>query len=282
MSSPFTRLCQAVAEANQSVFADLHTHTTASDGRLTPGELVSRAAFMRLGALAITDHDTTRGYELALKVLPQGLDLHAGVEITCRFNGRDVHLLGYFFDPFHPGLRSMLESNRGQRRERFHFRAQLLADKGKPIDISSYDDPLKSLGRPHLAEQLVKQGYINAQQQAFQGMLDPPPGVRLPPVGPEMAEAVRLLHEAGGIASLAHPADYWEPEEYKAMRDFGLDALECDYSWTNANRKTVLRRMAVEFGMRVTGGSDYHGDTIGLRMLAKRGLTRAGWAELRA
>jgi 3',5'-nucleoside bisphosphate phosphatase len=269
--APFTQLCSRLAVACR-VKADMHTHTTASDGDWTPSQLLQYAQKAGLQTLAITDHDTTRGYELASKV-PHRLVLLPGVEITTRHEGHEVHLLAYEFMPEHSEFQVMLASSRAQRRARFLARVEQFQKQNMPIDVEALlDEPGRALGRRHLAIALAAAGNVAKPHEAFSVYLRNRVEDQLPDVGPTLQEALALVHRAGGWTSLAHPASHWTLETLAELKAWGLNGLECEYPYPKPQKTMLLRNYAHSLGLKITGGSDCHGDTTGPRRLGGYGL----------
>jgi predicted metal-dependent phosphoesterase TrpH len=251
---------------------DLHCHTTASDGVLSPRALVERARADGIGAIAVTDHDTVGGVrdatragdDLAVRVIP-------GVELSARHAGRNVHTLGYFVDVGSARLAEVLDSMRDDRAERAQRIVARLVELG--FDLSM-EDVLAHAGgdviaRPHVARALVARGYIARVRDAFTpdliadgGRADVPKQTMSP------LEAVRLIRETGGAAVIAHPGvgHHDGPvqaiplELLRELRDAGLAGLEVDHPDHPPLVRDRLRDLADELGLVVTGGSDFHGD----------------------
>jgi 3',5'-nucleoside bisphosphate phosphatase len=244
---------------------DLHLHTTASDGRLTPTELVTRAAASGVRILAVTDHDTTEGIdEAATEAARRGVAVVPGIEITAVENGRDVHMLGYFFDPFDENLVQFLVGQRLTRITRIADMAVRLARLGLPVDV----EPLlnarrhnnKSIGRPALARAMIAAGYVATTNEAFDKWLAQGRPAFVERVGPTPEQVIGTLHRAGGIASLAHPGRTKMDDRIGALRDAGLDAIEAYHSDHDAVATHGYLTLARGLDLLVTGGSDFHGD----------------------
>lgn len=245
---------------------DLHTHTTASDGKCTPQELVARAASASVSVLAVTDHDTVGGCRAAAAACAQAsIRFIAGVEITAVADERDIHVLGYGFDSEHSALVTFLSAQRMQRVERVREMVARLAARGIVLDCDAILSPTehtsgKAIGRPAIARALVEGGHVSTVKEAFDEWLTRGRPGFVPRIGPSPKEVFRQIHEAGGIASLAHPVlvkhDEWLPG---FVRD-GLDALEVYHpDHTDADSARYLAA-AAQFDVLVTGGSDFHGD----------------------
>ncbi|MCS7155772.1 MAG: PHP domain-containing protein [Bacteroidota bacterium] len=242
--------------------ADLHTHTTCSDGRLTPRELVRRAAQVGLGAVAITDHDTVAGLEEAYaESRSRGLELIPGLELSVRWVDRDLHLLAYGIDPDHGDLRKALEALREARLERLRQMVRNLGEIGIRISLDRVLEVAGSgvVGRPHLAQVLVEAGWARTPAEAFARYLGSEGPVAAPRVGVPLEEALRLIHRAGGVAVIAHPGPRLAGAPLAALIRAGLDGIEVvhpRHSWRWARYYGELAR---EAGLIATGGSDYHG-----------------------
>src|SRR5262245_19957263 len=205
----FTRPCQQLAAGPPpSGRADLHLHTTHSDGTYTPAEVVALARRSGLSAVAVTDHDTTGGVAGACAAAPAGVEVIAGVEVTAGHDGREVHLLGYFVRPDDPALCAALADLRAHRRERFHAMVGRLRDRGVSVEdgeLPGHDGPA-ALGRRTLAVLLERTGQVGSVREAFTRYLADDGPVNLPKARLPLQEAIRLVRAAGGVTSLAHPS----------------------------------------------------------------------------
>ena len=243
---------------------DLHTHTTASDGYLDADTLVREAWSAGIRTLAVTDHDTVAAITSARHAATAyGLTLVTGIEITAIDAGRDVHILGYFFDPDAPALARCLTAQRAARRERLRTMAARLAECGVPVDIEpllASAAPGRALGRPALAEALVAAGHVRSTRDAFDTWIGQEGPAWIRRAGPTVGEVVAVLHDAGGLASVAHPVLYDRDNEIAGWRDAGLDAIEVYHSEHGPTEVERYRALADRLGMLVTGGSDYHGE----------------------
>lgn len=245
---------------------DLHLHTTASDGRCTPAELVERAAAAGLNAIAVTDHDTTAAVaEVRRLAAARGIEAIAGIEITALDDGRDLHMLGYFFDPGHPGLDRFLAEQRVARVERARAIGDRLAALGMPVDLAALfaraaEDSSRSVGRPLIARALVEAGYVADTREAFDRWLGGGCPAFVPRRGAPADAVVAIVHEAGGIASLAHPGKLRREPRIAPLVEAGLDAVEVFHPDHDAALVDRYLGVAREFGLFVTGGSDFHGD----------------------
>lgn len=265
---------------------DLHLHTTASDGRLAPSALVARAADAGLRVLSVTDHDTTAALaEAAEAAAALGLRLIPGIEVTAVENGRDVHVLGYFYDPASEGLATFLQAQRADRIRRVIEMGDRLAALGHPVDVArvlarAAAHPERSVGRPQLAAALVAAGHAPTWKEAFDRWLAGGRPAFVARRGATVAEAVSVIHAAGGIASLAHPGLLAMDDAIPGFVRAGLDALEARHTEHDAAAEERYRALASALGVAVSGGSDFHGDTI--HDPAALGVVTIDPADLRA
>ena len=267
---------------------DLHMHTTASDGRCTPRELVDRASAAGVTIMAVTDHDTTASVaEVQALAQSRGVEAHAGIEITAVEDGRDIHVLGYFLNPEEPRLIEFLRVQRETRVKRVHVIAARLAELGVPIDLKELLDEAqrnlgRSIGRPQVARALQRAGHVTDTKEAFDRFLsnDGPAFVSRPGSPPDVV--IGIIHRAGGVASLAHPGRTRIDSRIKALAIAGLDALEVYHSDHDEAAVQRYHRMASDLGLLMTGGSDFHGDpTHGIEPGAST-LPPAEWERLSA
>lgn len=245
---------------------DLHTHTTASDGRCAPPELVARAHQAGLTVLAVTDHDTLAGCDEAETACAGArMTFVPGIEITAIRSGGDVHVLGYFIDRRAPALAAFLAEQRLRRLDRVRQMVARLATHGIRLDADTIvqpglDDPTKAAGRPWIARALVQAGHVRTTNEAFDLWLARGRPAFVPRSGASPEEVFRRIHEAGGVASLAHPGllrhDEWIAEFVSA----GLDAIEVYHSDHDALVTARYLSTARHFNLAISGGSDYHAD----------------------
>jgi 3',5'-nucleoside bisphosphate phosphatase len=259
------------------VLADLHTHSSASDGTQPPADVVRRAAASGVGVLALTDHDTVAGHAEAVRALPPGLTLVRGMELSCRLHGHSLHMLAYLFDPAEPELTAERERIRDDRAHRARDMVARLGELGTPVTwelverITGDSVP----GRPHVARALVEAGVVASVEEAFtpewigaggrayadRYALDP-------------LRAIRLVRGAGGVPVLAHPRAERRgyrvsDEDIAAFAEAGLGGVEVDHPDHAPADRTVLRGLAGELGLFVTGASDDHGELTGHRLGAE-------------
>jgi predicted metal-dependent phosphoesterase TrpH len=245
---------------------DLHTHTTASDGRCSPGELVARAVAAGVQVLGVTDHDTVAACEAAAAAcMTAGVEFVPGIEITSILDGIDVHVLGYFVDPHSPPLLAFLAEQRHQRIERIRQMIRVLASHGIVLDADTIlqptlDDPSKSAGRPWIGRALVAAGHVPDLQEAFNQWLATGRPAFVPRAGASPVDVFSRIHAAGGLASLAHPGLLKSDRLISEFAAGGLDAIEAYHSAHDEEATQRYLDVAGQLGLLVTGGSDYHAD----------------------
>jgi len=251
---------------------DLHTHTTASDGTLTPRELVLKAVEHGVQVLAITDHDSTEALAEALAEAAQHppLTIVPGLEINCDVEGAEIHILGYFVEHEAPWFQDFLREQRAERVARVHRIAERLAELGVPIDPADVFALVKegSAGRPHVAQVMVKRGYVKS--------------VRVPRRRLTPAAAVAVLRKARGVPVLAHPGladrDALIPDLVRA----GLMGIEAYYAEHSAAQTSAYLEMCRRLDLVATGGSDYHGPQSGrTNPLGTPAVPWPAWERLR-
>ncbi|MFJ3776363.1 PHP domain-containing protein [Streptomyces sp. NPDC090075] len=246
---------------------DLHCHSTASDGTDTPAELVRNAAAAGLDVVALTDHDTTRGYAEAIAALPAGLTLVTGAELSCRIDGVSMHMLAYLFDPEESDLLAERELVRDDRVPRAQGMIAKLNALGVPVTWEQVKRIAGdgSVGRPHVASALVELGVVPTVSDAFtEEWLADGGRAFVEKHETDPFEAIRLVKGAGGVCVFAHPAAAKRgrtvPESAIAeLAAAGLDGIEVDHMDHDEDTRARLRGFAGELGLLVTGSSDYHG-----------------------
>lgn len=247
---------------------DLHAHSSVSDGTETPTQLVRAAAAAGLGTVALTDHDSTAGWqEAASAARTAGITLIPGMELSTRIQFASVHMLAYLFDA---GNAALVAETARIRQARLTRAEEIVQHIGRDYALS-WDDVLAhstegaTIGRPHIADALVARGHAPTRSEAFAGILHWKRGYAKPHYAPDPLTGVRLVREAGGVPVLAHPgtrgAEYVVSEaELKKLVDAGLFGLEIDHRENLPDAKKRLHVLAVKFGLAVTGSSDYHGE----------------------
>jgi predicted metal-dependent phosphoesterase TrpH len=266
--------------------ADLHMHTTASDGTLAPAALVARVAAAGVEAFAITDHDTVAALPEARRAAAaHGLTLVTGVELSVTAGEREMHLLAYGFDPDHVGLRAHLDAFLDARVARAEAMTEKLAALGLTVPMEDVRQAAGggAIGRPHVAAALVRRGYVHTPQAAFDRYIGrgQPAFVAKPDV--PARRALDLVHAAGGLGVLAHPGHATGGWMLKQLVDDGLDGLEVFHPAHDAMLRDYYARMAHAFDLVMTGGSDFHARPPEAERdrLGRIGLTAAHWERLR-
>ncbi|QMV40275.1 PHP domain-containing protein [Cohnella cholangitidis] len=247
--------------------ADLHTHTTASDGMFRPAENVRLAKEAGLSALAITDHDTIAGVEEALAAGREyGITVIPGMELSTSADGKDIHILGYGISTEDSVLLSRLQAQRNVRNRRNEEILNKLAELNMHVSLEELEAAAGksrledgSIGRPHIAQVLVDKGYVADKREAFERLLGEgkPAYASLTRIAP--TEAIRWIHEAGGIAIIAHPGLYGDDDLVLTLLDSGADGLEAFHSDHDERMEQRYAEWAENRGKLVTGGSDFHG-----------------------
>ena len=266
--------------------SDLHIHTTASDGTDFPCAAAEKAARLGLRAIAVTDHDNASGVEEAIKRGRElGLEVIPGVELSTDWRGHKAHLLGYFIDAASPALAPALNWAVTEREERNAKMVALMQRDGFDISIPDLMEefPGTVLGRPHMAEHLMRKGYVSSVKEAFNKYLADGMPYCLPKGRLELGRAIDCIKGSGGVAVLAHPLQYGHDE--KTLLRFiddakllGVSGLEAVYSEHSPEDEALVRRLAAERGLCITGGSDYHGTRkAGLEMGIGFGSMFAGY-----
>lgn len=278
---PFTLICQAAHRLASSGRADLHVHTTFSDGSYTPAEVVSLARRSGLAAVAITDHDTLAGVEPARQAaIGSTLEVVPGVEITAAMDGFELHLLGYGVRLDDEPLNAALSRLEQHRIGRFWDMVERLRGRGVSLDEKELrrQMPQGVLSRRHLAMLLVKGRQAGSVREAFQRYLGDGGSIVVPKLRLPVSEAIRLVRGAGGITSWAHPSSYCTRERLLLLRSCGLHAVEAGYPTFKNRWASQLRAWATELEMCVTAGSDCHGAG---REIGACSLTADEWTAVR-
>lgn len=241
---------------------DLHVHTTASDGTCSPRETVRRASALGLKAIAITDHDTVLGHAEAVSAgLDYGVEVVPGIEVSTKY-GVSVHILGFYIENLIPLLAGIV-NDRDRRNEKL---CRLMAADGLPV---SYEEMKKRfgavIGRPHFGRVLVELGLAESINDAFERFVGKGKKYYVPRTIIDIDTSVESIVESGGVPVLAHPFQYQKDdaelrELIERCMDHGLRGIECRYSGYDAEQVAYLERLADEYGLLKTGGSDFHGD----------------------
>lgn len=247
---------------------DLHTHSNRSDGTDDPSDLVGKAKTAGLDVVALTDHDSTSGWDDAATAAEKlDIELVKGIEISCRCEGRSVHLLGYGFDPEDEPLLAELRRVLDGRDGRLPAMIERLQDLDIDIttaDVDAWSTKAAASGRPHVADALIDKGVVSSREEAFDRYLKPGRPAYVDRYAVGLERAIALLHDAGGVSVLAHP---WARGSHKVLtaskiedlKSFGLNGIEVDHNDHDQRARASLRSIALELDLIRTGSSDYHG-----------------------
>ena len=267
---------------------DIHTHTTCSDGTDRPRDLVNKAIVQGLEVLGISDHDTTSGWEEATQALRGTLKLALGAEISClTTDGISVHMLGMLFDPNHQEMQTVLEETRDGRLPRMRKMIEKMRAEGMDISIEDVENAMPvgaTMGRPHLADALVAKKIVKSRDEAFIDLLHNDSRFYVSHAAPTPVEAIALIRRAGGVAVIAHPfashrGQILKPDDFADLVAAGLNGIEVDHRDQNPDERAMLRVIARELDLVVTGSSDYHG-TGKMNQLAENHTSREQWEKL--
>jgi predicted metal-dependent phosphoesterase TrpH len=248
---------------------DLHTHSAVSDGTDTPAELVEKARAVGLDVVALTDHDTFDGLDEAAAAGEQvGIQVVRGMELSCSRHGSSVHVLAYGADPASTGLAAEMALVRDGRLGRLAGVLAKLAALGVPVseaEVMAQVGTSPSIGRPHIADALIEAGHVRDRQEAFDRFLADGGPAHVKRYTIEVERGIDLVHEAGGVAVIAHPWGRGRERLLPASaiqalaRDHGLDGIEVDHQDHDADIRRRLHTLADSLGLLATGSSDYHG-----------------------
>jgi hypothetical protein len=267
---------------------DLHTHTTASDGRTPPEALVPEALAAGVRTLAVTDHDTMAALAVVMAAAEgTGVRVVPGIEITAVHEGRDVHVLGYYLDAAGRELGAFLDAQRADRRRRMIEIVSVLDRLGVPVDpaplLARATGAGKAVGRPMVAEAMVAAGHARDISDAFERFLAEGRPAFVARIGPTPSAVVAIISRAGGVASLAHPGKTGVDALVGELAAAGLPAIEVYHPDHDPETTDRYRAMAARYDLLVTGGSDYHGPGSGRDgAFGQTGLPAADFARLEA
>ena len=243
-------------------FADLHLHSFFSDGTFAPEEIATRAKQQDLRAIALTDHDTVEGCaRTAAACATEGIEFIVGTELTAELNSNELHVLAYLVDPQNPKLVSEIAKFQQVRQQRIREMVARINELNIPLNV---DDVFalancRSPGRPHVARALVKARLCGTLDEAFERFLKKGRPAWVPKAKMSALEAIELIHQAGGLAVMAHPGLNRTDESIPELVRSGLDGIECFHTKHNAATAERYQRIAHEHGLLITGGSDCHG-----------------------
>lgn len=248
---------------------DMHTHTTYSDGTLNPKQLIDLAKTNKLRAIAITDHDTINALdECFMYGYKEGIEVIAGIELNSYYNNIEIHLLGYFFD-----YNGQFFKNNIKKFEDIRYNRNVeLINKINSIGIDIDDienifksTPLNKITRMHFARLIFEKGFTNSIKESFDKYLNPGKIAYVGRDALDFVECIDFLKKSGGVCSIAHPYSYGLITEeviimIRKLAENGLDAIEAIYSSHTIEQEKTLINLSKEIGLKITGGSDFHGD----------------------
>ena len=267
---------------------DLHTHSTRSDGTMSPTELIQHAIINGVTVLGLTDHDTIAGWEEATAAVRGDFQLVLGAEISCLTEDhRSIHMLGLLFEPSYQPLQDALEMSRDDRIPRMKKMIELMAADGIKItyeEVLQYQPEGATLGRPHLADALVAKNIVKTRDQAFAQYLANDSKYYVSHIAPTPLDAVKLIRAAGGVAVIAHPYSSMRDTKmtvanFVELKEAGLNGIEVDHRDHGAEERNNLREIAKELDLVVTGSSDFHG-TGKLNLIGENVTSPEHWQAL--
>ncbi|MCW5558546.1 MAG: PHP domain-containing protein [Verrucomicrobiae bacterium] len=265
--------------------ADLHLHTTYSDGTYSPEELAGHAAAAGLDAVALTDHDTVGGCaRMAAACAERGIEFIPGSELTAEHEGREFHMLGYWLDTSSSLLRARLAEFQAARVQRIRQMVDRLNHQGVGLAADAVFAVAGggAPGRPHVARALVQGGFCRDYDEAFDRFLKKGRPAWVAKAAPSMEETLGLIHAAGGAAVLAHPGLYHSDSLLPSIAALGLDGLECWHTRHSATASESYARTAERLSLVATGGSDCHGMAKGEPLIGRVRLPYAQVTALKA
>lgn len=242
--------------------ADLHIHTNASDGDLTPEELIEKVSGKNLDVIAITDHDTISGY---LKAKPfatdKEIEIIPGAEISTVWNNREIHVLAYGFDEENEDFLSLISNQKSARRKRMKAIVKVLKSEGVNIDYNEVwaESHPGNIGRPHAASVLINKGYVASVSEAFIRYLGTDKIKQIKTEYALLDDVLSIVHNAGGVLSIAHPGPLYSRNDMKELLKYPFDGIECIHPSHSYNVQKMFLDMAKSNNLLITGGSDYHG-----------------------
>lgn len=249
--------------------ADLHVHTTHSDGRMTPEQVVEHARKKGLKAIAVTDHDIVSAVKAAQQMGEKySIEIIPGIEMSTLWEDQEIHILGYFVDIYDPKLLEALDKQRDVRFLRNQMMIEKLQKIGIPITLEEVmerkiDNDQRNIGRPHIAEVLIAKGIVRTMDEAFDRYLGRNGQAYLTPDRISPVEAIRLIHQSGGVAVIAHPGLYQKDEIIPLFVEEGLDGLEVDHPDHTDEDRQRYQAIATRYQLIATAGSDFHGERNG-------------------
>lgn len=242
--------------------ADLHIHTNASDGDLSPEDLINKVSGKGLETISITDHDTINGYleakEFASK---KNIELIPGVEISAQWNEREIHVLAYAFEEEDENFRKLIFNQKKARRKRMKAIVEVLKSKGLGIDYEEVraESHTGNIGRPHAASVLIQKGYVASVAEAFIRYLSTEKIGGIKTDYATLGEVISIIHDSGGVLSIAHPGRLYTLSEINELLKHPFDGIECIHPSHTYKIQKKLIDVAKSNNLLITGGSDFHG-----------------------
>jgi len=244
------------------MFADLHLHTNFSDGTYSPEELAGHAHRLEFKAIALTDHDTVEGCaRMTVACQQNGVEFIPAVELTAEHNGHEIHVLGYYLDTANPVLLTRLAECQQVRQDRIRHMVARINDLGIPLAVQDVFElaNCRSPGRPHVARALWQREFCGSIDEAFDRFLKKGKPAWAPKLKMSTQEAIDLIHQAGGLAVMAHPGLTRADELIPELATQGLDGLECFHTKHTPTVAENYKALATRLNLLITGGSDCHG-----------------------
>ena len=244
------------------MLVDFHMHTNVSDGTYMPRDLVALAKEKQIQAMSITDHDEVGAYGQLTTADRTGIQIYHGCEFSTYYHEKEVHVLGYQFSLDHPELQEYISHFKEVRRSRIHKMVDKCAEAGYAISyeelVNTFTDAV-SFGRPHIAQLLIKHGYVKTVGEAFDTMLNPNGPCFVPKEKYAPQQAIDLIHRAGGIAVLAHPKLVENDTYVHELLELPFDGVEVYHSSHSKDDSSKYHQFATHRGLLISGGSDFHG-----------------------
>jgi predicted metal-dependent phosphoesterase TrpH len=271
----------------RSAVIDLHSHSTASDGEYPPEEVAARAAAAGSRVWALTDHDTVAGQDSALAAAKRlSMRFVPGIELSCFIDGREIHVLGHFVDPEHPTLKRFEDLLAEKRRARMEGIVRKLAALSVHVSVDDIvrNSGGKTIGRPHISRALVDRGYVSTVKEGFDRYLGEGKPAYVQRYRLSAEEGIQLVAGAGGVTTLAHPGvSKLERGDLKRLRESGLAGVEVFHPEHNPSMREKYQRIADEYDLVPTAGSDFHGERVAPdRHLGSESMSEAQLARLEA
>jgi hypothetical protein len=246
-----------------SAYVDLHTHTTYSDGVLSPEQLLRKASEKGFAAISITDHDSIDGCLEAHALSKEyNIEIIDGIEFSCYEDGKEYHILGYNFDPGNTDLLRYLDEFRSSRLIRAEKIVRKLNGIGLNLSLSEVLDIAGKapVARPHIASLMLQKNHVNSFKDAFWNFLVEGKPAYEPKANFSITQALKVLNKAGGVAILAHPGKYVSHDELSKIIKLGIDGIETVHPSHDKSTISFLKKIASQYWLLSTGGSDFHGN----------------------